>query len=176
MTEPLNWIVVEPGFTKAGLNPFKARSEIAKAVGQWSKVLEGLVDFREGYAQKGTVVFQMEYGVIDTKKHPDRVAQCNDRRNNWIITFLPDGAPATPLRPKQRWALGWWQDVLGKGDSLLAAAIHELGHVFDFAHPDEQDPPNNDPLHPMNSNFPDCRTIGRRYRSLLREEFIRKYQ
>ena len=175
MSDVVNWIVVEPGFTKAGLNPFRVRSEIAKGINEWAKTLKGLVEFREGYTQRGCIAFQMSYGVINANADPDRVAQCDDFKNNWVITFLPHGAPANKVRPKQKWLLGWWQDTFSLGDSILAATIHEVGHVFDFKHPDEQDPPVFDPQHPMHSQFPDCRNIGRRYRQSLREEFIRRY-
>lgn len=166
MSEVVNWIVVEPGFRAAGLNPFRVRNEILKGIRQWQRVLDGLVAFQEGYSGHGCVAFQMNYGVINTRKHPNRIAQCNDFGNNWRITFLPHGAPATVKRPKQKWATSWWGDIFGSGHSLVAATIHEVGHIFDLPHKE------HDPLHPMHPDFPDDRSISRHYRKKLRDEFL----
>lgn len=96
---------------------------IAKAAGMWNRAMQNLVSFAHGTGELQVRLFFSN--TIDQKKHPNRIAECRDRKGIWEIEF--------DIRTK--WNKGeWWNKLLGNGNVLFCAALHELGHVMDLPH------------------------------------------
>ena len=96
---------------------------ISKAAGMWNSAMQNIVSFEHGTGDLQVRLFFDS--SINIEKHPNRIAECRDKGGNWEIEF--------DIRSK--WNKGeWWNRLLGNGNVLLCAALHELGHVMDLPH------------------------------------------
>lgn len=96
---------------------------LRKATNEWNKAMQNLVAFEYG---TGELQVRLFFGnAIDKIKHPDRIAECRDKKGAWEIEF--------DIRTKWHTGRGW-RRILGIGFNLISAAMHEFGHVMDLPH------------------------------------------
>lgn len=129
---------------------------VARAANEWNKTMYDLVNFRCGTGDLQVRVFFGD--SIDLIKYPNRIAECRDKKGNWEIEF--------DIRTKWNGG-GWFKRLLGIHENLLAAAIHEFGHVMDLPHSLNYD-------HIMHANIADSNVITKSESAKYRQFFIER--
>lgn len=122
--EQLNWsldLATIPVKSRAG----DIRGLLIRAAAEWNRVFQGVARFQE-VSNGGHIL--VRFGLVDRTLDKSRIAQCSDfPGKRWIITFAQD----------QKWQISPMQRFFSVGEPFLAAAVHELGHVFDLPHSDD---------------------------------------
>lgn len=96
---------------------------LCRAAGEWNRTMQNLVAFEQGTGELQVRIF---FGnTIDKIKYPNRIAECRDKKGAWEVEF--------DIRTKWHKGSGW-RRILGIGENLISAAIHEFGHVMDLPH------------------------------------------
>ena len=118
----VNWIYL-PLQAPKNISHDEAVVIISKAAGEWNRAMKNLVSFAHG---PGSMQVRLFFGnTINHYQHPGRIAECRSRGNVWEIEF----------DIYTRWNKGeWWNRLIGNGNALLSAALHEFGHVLDLPH------------------------------------------
>lgn len=129
-----------------------------KAVAQWNSLLKGHVRLRRRDANEVLPNILILFGKVNRSNQANRIAECRHIGEDlWTILLADD----------EKWAISWWQRLVGNGHNALSALLHELGHVFDLPHA-------TNPAFIMHPNIPNTNSIGRRERELYRNLFITK--
>lgn len=132
---------------------------VRKAADQWNAALQNLVALRpsNGYENPNIIIL---FGPIDRVKNPGRIAECRHTGvDSWLI-LLSDQVP---------WAVKWWDRFIGRGEDVLSAMLHELGHVFDLPHA-------SDPFFVMFPEIPRVKSLSIKEKSLYRGKFLRELE
>lgn len=140
-------------------SPPEIAKAVRKAADQWNSVLRDLVALRpsNGYDTPQIIVI---WGKIDREKHPGRIAECRHLGvDSWLIL----------LSDEERWAISWWQRLMGRGLNVLSAIMHEFGHVFGLPHA-------SDPSFVMHQQIPDVNALSAKEKSLYRGKFLRELE
>lgn len=132
-----------------------------KAAEQWNKVMSGLVSMQPlAGTNPPDIIISM--GSVDRSKHASRIAECrrippprdSGESCRWVIIFADDS----------KWALTWWQRLIGDGHNPLAAMLHEMGHIFALPHA-------ANPEWVMHPEIPDVTKISAREGRFYRQMF-----
>ena len=140
-------------------SPPEIAKAVRKAADQWNSVLRDLVALRpsNGYDTPQIIVI---WGKIDREKHPGRIAECRHLGvDSWLIL----------LSDEERWAISWWQRLMGRGLNVLSAIMHEFGHVFGLPHA-------SDPSFVMHQQIPDVNALSAKEKSMYRGKFLRELE
>lgn len=129
---------------------------VRKAADQWNAALQNLVALRpsNGYENPNIIIL---FGPIDRVKNPGRIAECRHTGVDAWMIFLADD---------ERWAISWWQRLVGSGMNVLSAMMHEFGHVFALPHA-------KDPAFVMHAEIPSVNSLSISEKLLYREKFLR---
>lgn len=129
---------------------------ITKAAEMWNYAMKNLVSFQHGF---GELQVELFFGTnIDLQKYPNRIAECRDKRGSWEIEF----------DSRSKWNKGsGWRNFLGIGNNLIAAALHEFGHVMDLPH-------SLDYTYVMHPEMPDVKKLSSYEINKYRNYFIQR--
>ena len=131
---------------------------VHKAAREWNTTLRDLVELKPVEGGKAEILIM--WGKIDRVKHPTRIAECRHLGvDSWLI-LLSDQVP---------WAVKWWDRFIGRGEDVLSAMLHELGHVFDLPHA-------SDPFFVMFPEIPRVKSLSIKEKSLYRGKFLRELE
>jgi len=107
-------------------------NRVRRAINEWQKILGEYVTFYEFEEPTHNADITIRLGKVENRLN---VAECKDLGNEWIITFAKD----------LEWDLGktkftnWLRKALGLGERFDRCILHEIGHVFDFPHSQDED-------------------------------------
>ena len=131
---------------------------VHKAVREWNATLNDLVQLKPVESGKAEILIM--WGKIDRVKHPTRIGECRHLGvDSWLIL----------LSDEVRWAVSWWDRLIGRGEDVLSAVLHKLGHVFDLPH-------SLDPSFVMFHEIPRVKSLSIKEKSLYRGKFLRELE